>query len=160
MLVEKAADVFFAGDADDGVDDFAVLEDNERWDAADVEPAARDIRILVDVHLPDRYAPLVLLRQRIDRGGEPAARAAPFRPEIHQNHAGLRFLVEIAVGERLHIFGCHLSRLLIGELGPDALRTGPLIHFDVLPGRRVPGKILGHAGDLDPLPGSTVPVYP
>ena len=48
---------------------------------------AGDVRILVDVQLRDGRTAVELGRQRIDGRRQTPARPAPFRPEIHEDHA-------------------------------------------------------------------------
>jgi hypothetical protein len=94
--------------------------------------------------------------------------AAPLRPEIDQRHAALDFLVEIAVGDYLHVLCCHpllpvngveIARASLGRLQTDPYSTcGTCIYFDVLTGGCVPGKVLLHARELNPLPGGPITI--
>ena len=50
---------------------------------------ARRHRVLVDVHLGDGHAAVVVLGQLVHGRRQTPARRAPLRPEIHQDHAAL-----------------------------------------------------------------------
>src|SRR5262245_31353738 len=106
MLIELPGDLFLRHEADDLIGELAVLEDQQRGDAANHE-AARHVRVLVHVHLRHGRAAVVLGGNRVDGGRQAAARAAPLGPEIHERHTALDLAVEVAVGERLDLFRCH-----------------------------------------------------
>jgi chromate reductase, NAD(P)H dehydrogenase (quinone) len=67
-------------------DDFAVLEDQQGRDAADLILARRR-RIVVNVHLGDGDLPAHLFRQRLERGRDLLAGPAPLGPEVDQHGA-------------------------------------------------------------------------
>src|SRR5688500_6984323 len=116
MFLDEAGDLFLGRQAHQRFLQLAVLEDDQRRDAAYLEPARRDVRVLVDVHLADRGPPLVIGRQLLDDRRDPPARSTPFRPEIHEYYAALRFLVKIAVCQRLDLVGCHVCLRLVSRL--------------------------------------------
>jgi len=95
------------GQADHLFDHLTALEQKQRRNAPDAELEGR-VRILVDVQLADDELAIVVPRELLDGGRQPAAGPAPFRPEINEDGlaAGDR-LVEVAVGERLNLVGCH-----------------------------------------------------
>jgi hypothetical protein len=111
FLCNVFVDDFFqrvlVGQADDLFDHLAALEQKQRRNAPDAE-LERCIRILVDVQLADDELSVVVPRKLLDGGRQAAARPAPLRPEINEDGraAGDR-LVEVAVGERLNLVGCH-----------------------------------------------------
>src|SRR5688572_33360144 len=99
MALDCADDVFPGNGADDGVYELAILENDERRDTANVEPARRHVGVLVDVHLADGRAAGVLRGQLFDDGRDASAGSAPFGPEIDQDDTVLGLLVEVAVGK-------------------------------------------------------------
>src|SRR5438105_6271038 len=100
LLIELLRDLFLRHEADDLIGELPVLEDQHGRDAANHE-AARNGRVLVDVHLRNRDAAVVLRGKGINGGPQPPARTAPLGPEVHQRHAALDFTVEVAVGKGL-----------------------------------------------------------
>ena len=91
-----------------GFDDLAALEEHDGRNAADLE-LDRRVRVLIDVQLADRDLSRVLRRQLVDGRAEPFARAAPLGPEVHKHRlpALKHGLVEVRIGEGLHVLGCH-----------------------------------------------------
>src|SRR3954462_14621561 len=84
ILVYDAREGLLAARADDALDLAPAVEEDERRDALDAE-TLRHGRVLVNVHLEEAHAARVLLRQRLERRCERAARRTPLRPEV-QNH--------------------------------------------------------------------------
>src|SRR5262249_14066123 len=78
----------------------AVLEDQQRRDAHDVEAAGR-VGVVVDVELGHGQLALVLRRDLLEGGGDHLARPAPLGPEVDDHRAlgALHRLVEGGVGE-------------------------------------------------------------
>jgi len=111
VLLERRLDVLLrVTGAGQAVDQLAALEHEQRRDAADAVAAGHG-RVLVDVQLADDGLARELRRHLIDRRRDHAARPAPFGPEVDQD-GGVRLehgLIEIAVGEGLHVFGCHVG---------------------------------------------------
>src|SRR5579884_731088 len=64
----------------------STLEQEHRRDSADAV-AARDVRILVDIELGDSDLVAKIVGDFLKRRGDHSARAAPFRPEVHQNRS-------------------------------------------------------------------------
>ena len=67
MLLELGLDHLLWNRADDLIDHFAVLEEEQHRNRADVE-AGRRLDVGVDVHLRDFHLALVLGRQLIEDG--------------------------------------------------------------------------------------------
>ena len=82
--IELTFHIALAPSANELVQDFAALEDDERGDAHDVV-VPRDDRVFVDVHLHDFYFSLVLFLELLDDRQHRFARPAPRRPEIHKD---------------------------------------------------------------------------
>lgn len=111
MFVDDLLQRVFIGETDHLLDDLAAFEQQQRRNAAHAEPVRRR-RVFVHVHLRHDQTAVVVGRQLVDRGRQPAARAAPFRPEINENDlAAVDRLFEVAVGQRLYLVGCHVSPL-------------------------------------------------
>src|SRR5215510_6425866 len=104
--IDQLRDVVLAAQADDRLGELALLEEQQRRNAAHSE-SAWDFRVLVDIQLRDRQAPVVLRGERVHRGRKTTTGAAPFCPEVDEDQALLGLLVEVAVSERLHLVGCH-----------------------------------------------------
>ena len=94
--------------ADDLVDQLAVLEQQQRRNAAHVVLDGR-ARVLVDVQLADGHLAGILRGQLIDGWTKALARAAPLRPEIDEDGLSAleHGLVEVGVGKGLNVLGCH-----------------------------------------------------
>jgi len=104
VFVDHSLQRVFVREPDDLLHDLTALEQQQRRDAADAE-LERRIRILIHVQLSDDHLAVVILRQLVDRGRQPLARAAPFCPEINEYGRSARDrLVEVAVGQCLHFF--------------------------------------------------------
>src|SRR5688572_32957198 len=84
VLFDKARDLFLRRKADERLFELAVLEHHERGNAAHLETARWNVRVLVDVHLADRRAPLVIGGELLHDRCDTSARAAPFGPEVHE----------------------------------------------------------------------------
>jgi hypothetical protein len=85
--------------ADDGVDHCAVAEEEERRDRLHAV-ALGQRRLLVHVDLGDRDPPRLLAPDLLESRGDGPARAAPRRPEVHdQARGGGDDLGEVARGE-------------------------------------------------------------
>src|SRR6266852_2185049 len=86
MLLDDLLEVFLRRQANNLVDDFSVLEQQDRGNAANLK-LERGIGIVVDVQLADRQFAGIVSRQRVDRRRQPLARSAPFGPEIHEHRS-------------------------------------------------------------------------
>src|SRR5579859_5021296 len=84
MLLDDLLEVFLRRQADDLIDDFPLLEQQDRWDASNLKFEC-GVRIVVHVQLANRQLAGVVGRQRLDRRRQPLARTAPFGPEIHEH---------------------------------------------------------------------------
>ena len=109
MLVDDLLERVLVGEADDLFDHLAALEEQQGGNPTDVELEG-GVRVLVDVQLADQDLAVVVAGQFVDRRRQPAAGAAPFRPEINENgFAPADCLIEVPVRERLYLVGCHRS---------------------------------------------------
>src|SRR4051794_26491541 len=70
--------------ADDPVLGFTILEQNQRGDAHDLEPAS-DLEVLVDVDLANTELALVVAGDLLEDRSDHLARTAPFGPEVHEH---------------------------------------------------------------------------
>src|SRR6185437_3676657 len=68
--------------ADQFVDNLAALDEQDGGDAGDAVVYGQ-LRIMVDIDLPDVDSAVVFLRQFFDDGSDRAAGTAPFRPKIN-----------------------------------------------------------------------------
>src|SRR5688572_125513 len=84
VLVEHFPDLRLGNDANEVVDDVAVLEQHDRRQAPDAD-LLRQLLLLVGIHLRELEAPAILLDQAVEDRHELLARAAPRSPEIHQD---------------------------------------------------------------------------
>ena len=84
MLLNRRDERRFVVVSDQLVDGYAVFEEDDGGDAANVE-TGRGCGILVHVHLEDLHFAFELVGDFLDGGGEHPAGAAPFRPEVHEN---------------------------------------------------------------------------
>ena len=73
--------------ADDAVDLFAVLEEHEHWDGADAELGG-EVGAFVDIDLADFKGAALFGGELLEDGGEHAARATPFGPEVDDDWGG------------------------------------------------------------------------
>ena len=87
-------------EADEGLEEFAVLEEEERGDAADAEfdGDVFVVRVL-DAHLRDARAARVVGRDFFEDGELHFARAAPRCPEVNERDALRNGGVEVGGGE-------------------------------------------------------------
>ncbi len=83
-LVEEAPNLPLGKRADELVGDLAVHKDFDGGDAGDVE-GCREVLVFFGVDLDEFPATGGLRGHALQPGAERAARAAPRRPEIHQN---------------------------------------------------------------------------
>ena len=82
--VDRGREIGLVGDADDLLDHFAVLHDDDRRDRHDLELGG-DFAIGIDVDLADLGATFVVTGELVDGRGERSAGAAPLRPVIYNN---------------------------------------------------------------------------
>ena len=104
LLLEHLGDARLGHGADLLLRDLPALEDEEGRDRADPEGLG-DGRVLVHVQLADLGPAGVRGGQRVDRGGDHAARGAPLGPEVHE-HGSLRlrdFLLPVVVRQNHHV---------------------------------------------------------
>src|ERR1700730_4662996 len=87
VAVQKCRKLGFGYGADLLRLDRAVLEENQRRDAADTE-LGRCLRVLVDVDLGDLDAIVVLAGDLIEDRGDHLARTTPLGPEVQQHRLG------------------------------------------------------------------------
>src|SRR5260221_2205357 len=116
MLLDDLLEVFLRRQAYDLIDDFSLLEQQDRWYASNLKLEC-GVRIVVHVQLANRQLAGVVGRQRLDRRRQPLARTAPFGPEIHE-HRPARVQhrrLEITVCKGLHVVGSHSGLLLIPQ---------------------------------------------
>src|SRR5688572_11004366 len=106
VAFDHLRDVFLAAQTDDRFGELAFLEEQQRGDTADGIPLG-DRRVLVHVQLGHGRTSVELRRERVYRRREPATGTAPLRPEVHEHDAALLLIIEVAVSERLDLFGCH-----------------------------------------------------
>src|SRR5262245_24172965 len=106
MAFDHLRDVFLRAKTDDRLGELAFLEEQQRGNAAHGE-ALGDIRVLVHVELRNGGATIEVRRERVDRRRESPARATPLGPEVYEHEAVLGLIIEVAVSERLDLFGCH-----------------------------------------------------
>src|SRR5215208_3261502 len=106
MALDHLRNIFLAAQTDDRLGELAFLEQQQRRNTADGIPLG-DRGVLVNVQLPNRRASIELRRERVYGRGQPPTRTAPLRPEVHEHDAALLLIIEVAVSERLDLFGCH-----------------------------------------------------
>jgi hypothetical protein len=92
--VERLLEARLRLDADEAFDDFAVLEDHQRGDAADAVVLG-GAGCFVDIELADFDRTVVLAGELFDDGGDLAAWTAPRRPEIDEHRLSARLLDHI-----------------------------------------------------------------
>ena len=73
--------------ADDAVDLFAVLEEHQHGDGTDTELGG-EVGAFVDIDLADFESAALVGGELLEDGGEHAARATPFGPEVDDDRAG------------------------------------------------------------------------
>ena len=73
--------------ADNAVDLFAVLEEHQHGDGADAELGG-EVRTFVDIDLADFESAALFGGELLEDGGEHAAWATPFGPEVDDDRAG------------------------------------------------------------------------
>src|SRR5512145_3127550 len=108
MAFDHLGDVFLAAQTDDRLRQLAFLEEQQRRNTADGIPLG-DGGVFVHVQLRNGRTSVELRRERIYGRGQPATRTAPLRPEVHEHDTALLLIIEVAVSERLDLFGCHSS---------------------------------------------------
>src|SRR5678816_276380 len=106
VTLDQLGDVFLAAQTDDRLGELAFLEEQQRGNTADGIPL-RDRGVLVHVQLPNRRTSVELRRERVYGRTQPTTRTTPLRPEVHEHDAALLLIIEVAVSERLDLFGCH-----------------------------------------------------
>src|SRR5262245_24116068 len=112
MLFDESRQLVLRRESDYRFGELPILEQEQRRDSANHEPSRR-IRMVVHVHLGDCRPSIELACELLDDGCDAAARTAPFRPEVHQDHPGLDLVVEVSVSQRLQLVGCHVTPLSI-----------------------------------------------
>src|SRR5882672_3384942 len=126
VAVDGFGDLVLGDGADDLFDDLAILENENRGDAADVV-AARGVHGFVHVEFHDLDFARVVVRDFCDGGGEHMTRTAPFRPKIDEyglRFAGRKYFVfKISIRCRENVFR-HI--LLHQRLSEYAGRLSPL----------------------------------
>jgi hypothetical protein len=107
VFIQDLLEGCFVGETHDLFDDLPPLEQEEGRNAANAESAGY-VWILVDIQLSDDDLAIVLAGKLIDGRRQPAAGPAPLRPEINEHDLpAVDCLLEVAVGQRLYLFGCH-----------------------------------------------------
>src|SRR6185503_20215982 len=154
VTLDQLGDVFLAAQTDDRLGELAFLEEQQRGNTTDGIPL-RDRGILVHVQLRNRRTSVELCCERVYGRAQPTTRTTPLRPEVHEHNAALLLIIEVAVSERLDLFGCHALSPLPLSLNPHAASRA-LVNVNVLPCRRVPRKILTHPCLLDASPERSV----
>ena len=89
--------------ADDGLDDFTVLEDLHRGDGGDLVQSC-GLRVLVNVELDDVDFVAILEQNLVENGANGAAGATPFCPEV--NEYGLGTCEDLGCECRIGHCGC------------------------------------------------------
>ena len=84
MWLDSVQEAILRRVADDALDLLAVLEEDQGRNALDAELPLR-LRVVVDVELGDLEATRILLCDLLEHGGDHAAGAAPFGPEVDQD---------------------------------------------------------------------------
>ena len=82
--------------ADNAVDLFAVLEEHQHGDGADAELGG-EVRTFVDIDLADFESAALFGGELLEDGGEHAAWATPFSPEVDNDRAGGGFDLRLEV---------------------------------------------------------------
>ena len=101
---ERALDRALRLRADHGGRRLAVAEQDQRGDGGDAV-ALLEFVLLVDVDLDELQVVLTLGRNAVEDGSDGVARAAPFRPEVHEH--GLVALEDLLVEGRGRYFEGH-----------------------------------------------------
>src|SRR5579871_4932 len=124
LLVEGLRDKLLWLVANNLLDHLAAFENQQRRNTG-YAITHRGGAVRVHIHLADLYLALIIIGQFLDDRRNRAARAAPCRPEVHENRlVGFQYiLIEVCIRHFDNSVACHFALLVVNvALSADALR--------------------------------------